>query len=200
MIAGSHLPTLTAGRVTLRWLVPSDVDALYEVFSNADVMRYWARPPFTDVSEARDLLAVIERSFAEKSRFQWGIVRPEDDRVIGTCTLSSVNAANLRAELGYALLPAHWGQGLMRAALERLLDFAFRELGMRRLEADVDPNNARSMATVERLGFQREGYLRERWFVGGEPQDTVFYGLLRREWEARGGVQPASASGSHSAG
>jgi RimJ/RimL family protein N-acetyltransferase len=87
----------------------------------------------------------------------------------------------------------------MRSALERLLDFAFHELGLRRIEADVDPNNARSIATLERLGFRREGYLRERWFVGGEVQDALFYGLLRREWEARDrATQPASASGSHS--
>jgi RimJ/RimL family protein N-acetyltransferase len=73
----------------------------------------------------------------------------------------------------------------MRAALERLLDFAFGELGLRRLEADVDPNNVRSIASLERLGFRREGYLRERWFVGGQVEDALFYGLLRREWEGR---------------
>ena len=67
-----------------------------------------------------------------------------------------------------------------------LLDFAFRDLGLRRLEADVDPRNAASIRSLERLAFRREGYLRERWCVGGEVQDAIFYGLLRREWEARG--------------
>jgi RimJ/RimL family protein N-acetyltransferase len=53
---------------------------------------------------------------------------------------------------------------------------------LRRLEADVDPRNAGSIRTLERLGFQREGFLRERWHVNGEIQDAIFYGLLRREW------------------
>ena len=60
--------------------------------------------------------------------------------------------------------------------------FAFEELGLRRIEADVDPRNEASIRLLERLGFQREGYLRERWLVDQEINDTVFYGLLRREW------------------
>src|SRR5579884_3116146 len=142
MIEGTRLPTLPAARVTLRWLVPSDVDALYAIFSDADVMRYWSRPAFTHVDEARELLEAVERCFAEKSHFQWGIARREDDRVIGTCTLSHLNAENGRSEVGYALASTCWRQGLMREALERLLVFAFGDLVLRRLEADVDPHNA----------------------------------------------------------
>ncbi|MDQ3667749.1 MAG: GNAT family N-acetyltransferase [Acidobacteriota bacterium] len=52
------------------------------------------------------------------------------------------------------------------------------------MEAEVDPRNSASIRTVERLGFQREGYLRERWQVNGEVQDTIFYGLLRPDCEA----------------
>src|SRR5215469_8592590 len=101
MISGPRLPTLTATRLVLRWLEPADLPALYAIFSNAEVMRYWAHPPYTRVEQAENLLAKIERTFAEKSLFQWGMARLDDDRVIGTCTLSSVDASNLRAELGY---------------------------------------------------------------------------------------------------
>lgn len=185
MIAGDRLPTLTGARVRLRWLVTSDVDDLFAVFSNADVTRYWSHLPFTHEQQAHDLLAAIERAFAEQSLFQWGISLRHDDRIIGTCTLSQVDGSNLRGELGYALGRAHWGIGLMHEALCLLLDFVFRELEFRRLEADVDPRNAASIRSLERLAFRREGFLRERWFVGGEVQDALFYGLLRREWEER---------------
>ena len=56
---------------------------------------------------------------------------------------------------------------------------------MRRIEADVDPKNIASVRTLERMGFQREGLLRERWNVGGEIQDSLFYGLLKSDWEQR---------------
>jgi len=72
----------------------------------------------------------------------------------------------------------------MSEALQALLAYAFEGLALHRIEADVDPRNSASIRTVERLGFQREGYLRERWQVNGEIQDTVFYGLLRPDWEA----------------
>ena len=85
--------------------------------------------------------------------------------------------------MGYALGRAHWGNGYIWEALNALLAYAFEELGMHRIEADVDPRNAASIRTLERLGFVREGYLRERWHVGGEIQDALFYGLLRSDWE-----------------
>jgi RimJ/RimL family protein N-acetyltransferase len=73
----------------------------------------------------------------------------------------------------------------MGEALAALIDHSFGVLRLRRLEADVDPDNASSLRILGRLGFQREGLLRERWSVGGGIQDSVFLGLLAREW--RGG-------------
>jgi len=71
----------------------------------------------------------------------------------------------------------------MQETLKAVLAYAFEELNFHRIEADVDPRNAASVKTLERLGFQREGYLRERWQVNGEIQDSLFYGLIRPDWE-----------------
>ena len=68
-------------------------------------------------------------------------------------------------------------------AVELLLGFAFERLGLHRLEADADPQNVGSLRVLERQGFRREGYLRERWHTLGQVQDAVFLGLLRREWK-----------------
>ena len=76
----------------------------------------------------------------------------------------------------------------MSEALEVLLRQAFGEMNLHRLEADVDPRKTPSIRMLEKLGFQLEGYLRERWLVAGEVNDTVFYGLLRREWAETHGV------------
>jgi [ribosomal protein S5]-alanine N-acetyltransferase len=184
VIEGPQLPTLEADRVRLRWLVPGDVDALFAVFSNTDVARYWSSPAMTSRAQAEALLAEIHACFARRELFQWGIARRSDDIVIGTCTLADVSVTHRRAELGFALERGHWGAGLAREALDRLLEFAFEGLALHRLEADVDPRNTRSIAALERLGFRREGYLRERWHVHGEIADGLFYGLLAREWRA----------------
>jgi len=184
MIEGDTLPTLEAPRVRLRWLTAQDVDALYAIFSDQRMMRFWSSPAMKERREAEELLLRIHRMFAEQSGYQWGIERKSDGALLGTCTLFSIHRGNMRAEIGYCLASAHWRQGYMGEALPALIDYAFGVLKFRRLEADVDPKNQGSLGILARMGFQREGLLRERWNVAGEIQDTVFLGLLAREWRA----------------
>jgi ribosomal-protein-alanine N-acetyltransferase len=174
--------TINSGRVRLRALRTGDVDAIYTIFSNPKVMRYWSTPPLPDLAAAEKLLSRIFQDVARGSILKWGLARIFDDLVIGTTTLFNVDLDNGRAELGYAMAHEHWGQGYMNEALQALLKYSFEVLNLRRLEADVDPRNEASIRTLERLGFQREGFLRERWHVAGEIQDAFFYGLLKRDW------------------
>lgn len=181
------LPTLPARRVALRWLQARDVPDLFAVFGDPEVMRYWSRPPMEVLAEAEALLHEIHALHAQRSLFQWAVALLDSDRVIGTCTLFHLDRTHRRAEIGYALRRAHWGQGLASEAVATLIQFAFGTLDLHRLEADVDPRNKRSLRLLERLGFEREGHLRERYHVGGESQDAVLLGLLRPNWDARRG-------------
>ncbi|MGH8129508.1 MAG: GNAT family N-acetyltransferase [Steroidobacteraceae bacterium] len=182
MIDGDRLPTLDAPRVQLRWLAEPDVNALFAVFSDRTMMRYWSTPAMTARDEAEAYLARIHNGFRNKSLFQWGLERKEDGQVVGICTLFHIDSDNGRAELGYGLGSEYWGKGYMMEALTALINFAFTTLELRRLEADVDPRNENSLRILGKLGFQREGLLRERWNVGSEIQDTAFLGLLAKDW------------------
>jgi ribosomal-protein-alanine N-acetyltransferase len=177
-----RLPTIEASRVILRWIAEEDVEALYSIFSDPEVMRYWSTTPLADRTAATALLKEIHEGFQRRTLMKWGVARRSDDLVIGTVTLINLDLTHRRAEVGYALGHAHWGNGYIHEALNALLGYAFGVLDLHRIEADVDPRNAASIRTLERLGFQREGYLRERWQVGGEIQDALFYGLLRPDW------------------
>ena len=179
------LPTINSTRVCLRWMSERDIDPLFAVFSDPRVTRYWSTPPLTDREAAVTLLDEIQNSNRQNTMMKWGLALLANDLLIGTVTLFNLDLSNGRAELGYALGRKHWGNGYMQEALQALLSHAFDVLNLRRLEADVDPRNAASIRTLERLGFQREGFLRERWHVNGEIQDALFYGLLRREWQKR---------------
>lgn len=186
------LPTLECERLRLRWLTPDDVPALFAVFGDPEVCRYWSRPAMLDVAEAADLRDQIVSLFTQRTLFQWGIALRESDEVIGTCTLAGLDEQHHRASVGYALARAHWGRGYAGEALPRLVRFAFDELDLQRLEADVDPRNLASIRALERAGFAREGYQRERYHVNGEVQDTVLFGLLRREWRGERADRPFS--------
>jgi [ribosomal protein S5]-alanine N-acetyltransferase len=176
------LPTIPASRVVLASLGPADVPRLFEIFSNPDVTRYWGSPALRSMEEAADLLSTIREGLQTRRLFQWGIRPKSGDGVIGTCTLLHMDLVHRRSELGFALGREHWGQGLALEAVAALIDWSFQTLKLHRLEADVDPRNDRSLNLLERLGFQREGYLRERYHEHGETQDTVFLGLLVHDW------------------
>jgi RimJ/RimL family protein N-acetyltransferase len=179
---GDRLPTLDAGPVRLRALTDADVPALLAVFGDPEVTRYWGFATLPDRQAAAALLAEIHRGFRAGTLLQWG-VEAAGGPLVGTCTLAGLDPANRRAELGFALGRAFWGRGYMAAALPAVLAFAFGRLGLHRVFADADPRNAPSIRALERLGFRREGLLREHYLVQGEPQDAVVYGLLRPEWE-----------------
>lgn len=183
MLTGSDaLPTISTERLRLRSLAPGDVPALAAIFGDPEVCRFWSHATLTDVAAAQALYDDIARCFAARSLFQWGIAERESDAVVGTCTLAALSSEHRRAELGFALVRASWGRGYIAEALPVLVGFAFETLDLHRLEADVDPRNRRSIRAIERLGFKREGHLRERYSVNGELQDAVLYGLLRHEW------------------
>ncbi len=137
-----------------------------------------------ELNQAKQKIADILAHYEQGDLFQFAIARKSDSIMIGTCTLWNIHAQNRRAEVGYALGRAYWGMGYMHEAMQALVDHAFRVMQLHRLEADIDPRNEASAKSLVRLGFKREGLLRERWIVGGEISDSALYGLLASEWRA----------------
>ncbi|WP_160152168.1 GNAT family N-acetyltransferase [Microbulbifer sp. ALW1] len=182
-----HLPTIpVAGEPELcfRWLQESDLDALRAIFSKPEVVRYMSCELQDSDEKAREYLLSIHQGFLSGELYQWGL--EWRGNIVGTATLAGLerHAGGIhQGEIGFALAPACWGQGLMRRVLPTLLDFAFSSLGLHRLTADVDPRNRASLSLLEFLGFQREGLMRQRYFHLGEIQDAMIFGLLRQEWQ-----------------
>lgn len=176
--ASDRLPTLEGARVRLRAPRQSDAAAVFRVYSDPQVLRYWSHGPWTDTAQADDWIARSWTGFAERAYLQWVVARSEDDAVIGSTTLFGCRAQHRRCEIGYALAAAHWGRGYAREALALALAEAFGPLRLHRVEADIDPRNLASIRLVETLGFRHEGTLRARYHVDGEVQDSAIYGLL----------------------
>ena len=92
---------------------------------------------------------------------------------------------NRRLALGWILIPDFQGRGYMQEGVGAVLTHCFVTLDIHRVEAEIEPENVRSTCLAQRLGFQREGLLRDRLFVANQPRTVQMYGLLRSEW--RGG-------------
>lgn len=180
---GDELPRLEGPRVALRALRNDDASAIFAIFGDPEVMKFWSSPPLANLAAAEALIEEIRTGFQDRQLFQWGIELRLTGEVIGTCTLYHLEPEHRRGEIGFAARRSQWGQGLASEAVSLLIGFAFEALALNRLEADADPENERSLRALERQGFRREGYLRERWHHMGKVHDGVVLGLLRREWK-----------------
>ena len=178
-------PVLHTARLTLRPLADGDGPALFTIFSDPEVVRYWSRSAWTEMSQADDMLVAAAAGYADASGLRYGIVVTASGELIGVASLFAFDRSNRRCDLGYVLGSRHWGQGYATEALVPVLGHAFGALDMNRIEADIDPRNTGSRKVLEKLAFRREGFMPERWIVHGETADTEFYGLLKRYWEDR---------------
>jgi len=177
----SCLPTLSSSRLNLCWIDHADVSGIFHLYSDQKVTRYWNKPAFSHQDDAHIYIESIHHGFDEGKLFEWGICTKGSQKLIGTCSLSDVSTSQGRANLGVAISSEHWGHGYGCEAMNTLVGHAFGDLGLRRLEADVNPHDAIYLKSLETLGFKREGYLRQRWQVDGELRDSVVLGLLRSD-------------------
>ena len=175
-------PTLTTDRLRMRPFADDDADALVALHSDAFVLRYWDSPPWTDPSRAQAFLATCRRMADEGSGARLAI--EHEGRFVGWCALSRWNPDFRSAALGYVLAQPAWGRGFATEAAGGVLRWAFETLDLNRVQAETDTRNLASARVLEKLGFVREGTLREDCVVGGEVSDSWVYGLLRREWRA----------------
>lgn len=178
-------PILTTDRLILRPMTMLDAADLFAVFSDPAVVRFWSAEPWTSVSFAEDSIERALEAYRSQSEVRFGIELAATGALIGTVNLHHIFPQNRRCEIGYALGSPHWGKGYATEALEAAIDYGFHELRLNRIEADIDPRNDASAGVLERMGFRKEGFMPERWFVHGEMADTVNYGLLRSYRDAR---------------
>jgi len=177
---------IEAERVRVRLLLESDLPALFEVNSDEAVTSLLPYATWTSPADADAWFKRMADLQGTGLALQLVVADQASDKAIGTCLLFRLEEASRRAELGYVLGRAHWGRGLMQEALRALLARAFGAMALRRLEAEVDIRNPASARLLQRLGFTREGLLRQRWVSKGEAKDVEIYGLLCNEWPAPG--------------
>ncbi|MFJ3055911.1 GNAT family N-acetyltransferase [Herbaspirillum sp. NPDC087042] len=173
--------SMTTRRLRLRPLREDDWQALFAIWSDAEAMRYFSFPAIDSVDQARDLVAGLLATSGEGSELVCVLELLATGEAIGKCDLFHAHIQCRRAEIGFSLQRRYWGNGYMNEAASALIGYAFHTLKLRRLEADIDPLNLTSAHLLERLGFIREGLLRERWVVSDEVSDSALYGLLHSD-------------------
>jgi ribosomal-protein-alanine N-acetyltransferase len=178
-------PTLETERLVLREVVLADVPALFEVHGDPDSMKWFGVDPLPNEAAAAGLVELFAgwRTLANPGT-RWALQIKGQSQLIGTCGLFGWNRNWRKCTLGYELHPQVRGNGYMDEALRAVLSWGFAQMALNRVEALVHPGNAPSLRSIERLGFKREGLLRQVGFWSGEYHDMYQYSLLRGDWES----------------
>ncbi len=177
-----QFPTLQTGNITLRETTLSDAQSIYTLFSDPVVVAYYDIAPLKSVQQAEEMIGRWANRFTDHKGVRWGITLAGSKQVVGTIGLYFHH--EWRAALGYDLAQAHWRQGIMSAALTEVIRVVFDRTGLNRLEALVMPGNVASEYLLEKLGFVREGLLREYMYFKEEHQDLISFSLLRSDYES----------------
>jgi RimJ/RimL family protein N-acetyltransferase len=173
---------LKTRRLVLRPLRAEDAPGMYAIYSDAQTMRFWSAQVIDDLEAAAGMVADDLRLQLDGSAAFWAVVLPKTGRVIGKFSFFYINPDNRRAEIGYVLNRQFWGKGYGTELLGAMIQTAFDTYRLHRLEADIDPDNAASLALLKKFGFREEGRFRERWLLGDEWRDSIMMALLAPAW------------------
>lgn len=173
------------GRVYLRHPARSDREEFTGLMrTSREFHAPWATAP-TDDERYAAYLADSRRADFEAML----LCRREDDAILGFFNLSQIVRRRLQsAYLGYAVGQPFAGQGYMREGIELVLLHAFSNLRLHRIEANIQPGNAASLALASGAGFRREGFSPRYLKIGGRWRDHERWAILVDEWRARTGA------------
>lgn len=180
-------------RLTLRPIEKNDVGDILEVYSCNDLMRYYHRPPFTTIDEAKEHTENLMRAQKEQSMIHWGLELRSTGRLVGVCGFHSFSEESKKARIDFDATSKLKGYGLVREALLVILHFMFTSTDINRIEIFVESANTSAATLLSKLGFTKEGEMRQYALRRESLTDMSLWALLREDWNAK---QEAESSGS----
>ena len=174
-------------RLVLRVRSVPDVVDIFDYASRPEVSYPAGFPPVKTLEDEIYYLEHIlpERNEKDNLPAGYGIVVKGTDTIIGSVDFPRRHEDDV-LEIGYILHPDYWGRGYVPEAARALIDLAFKELGLHKIEMTCFGYNVQSQRVAEKLGFTLEARIRDRKDAQGNRCDCLIYGLLRNEWEAQG--------------
>lgn len=169
---------LETERLILRRMDESDIDAIFAMRADKDVMRF-IREPVAKREEAERWINLVSSLWADEKIGFCALVEKQSGQFIGWCGLWRLKETG-EIEVGYALTKEFWGKGFAVEASEAFLQYGFDKLKLEKIVAVANPENRASRRVMEKLGM-RFDYIGE--FYG---RDLVHYSITKREWETRG--------------
>ncbi len=177
----SEFPILETTNLLLREVVDKDVDEVFVLRSDKEIMKYIPRLPAKSKQNASDHIEVLRKAKENQEGINWAITQKGDDTLIGIIGLYRINKENYRTEVGYILHPGCQGKGILSEALQKILEFGFEQCNFHTITAIIDPRNTASEKVLQRANFVKEAHFKEDFYFDGEFLDSVHYSIINKK-------------------
>ncbi len=171
-------------RCLLRRIRPEDYKNMFENWAKHEsVCRYFPFDPIEDIEVYREKVLGWSQNYESDAYFHWVIEWKQTGALIGPINLGNLEASCFMSDTCYMLSPDHWGMGIMTEVLRAVLAYAFYEIGLNRVQAEVFAGNTASEHVLMKCGMQFEGIARQKYYKNGAFIDTAQYAVLREDFE-----------------
>ncbi len=147
-------PILTTERLTLRQLVINDDQEIFTLRSDSEINKYLDRQLSNTIDDARNFINKINENIDKNDSLYWAITLSGKNILVGTICLFSFSDENDKCEIGYELLTNFQGQGIMKEAVENVIDYAFNTIKVQKIEAFFHRDNQRSVKLLKKFSFR----------------------------------------------
>ncbi|MDQ6597957.1 N-acetyltransferase [Bacillus salipaludis] len=172
-------PILETERLLLREISKDDAEGIFACFSNENVTKYYGQETLESKEQAESFVDFFANSYKEKRGIRWGIEIKGTQGIIGTIGFNAWSPKHRRAEIGYEIHPEQWRKGYTFEAVSKVVQYGFNEFALTRIGAVVFMDNEASSNLLTKVGFQKEGILRDYMYQNGKAYDTYVYSLLK---------------------
>jgi ribosomal-protein-alanine N-acetyltransferase len=146
-------PILTTERLTLRQLQITDEQEIFTLRSDSEINKYLDRQLSHSIDDARNFITKVNENCNKNIALYWAITLGDSNRLVGTICLFGFSDEGNKCEIGYELLTSFQGQGIMKEAAKKIIDYAFTGINIQKIEASVHKDNQRSIKMLEKLSF-----------------------------------------------
>ena len=147
-------PILTTERLTLRQLVVNDEQEIFTLRSDSEINKYLDRQVSNTIDDARNFINKINEKIDKNDSLYWAITLRDRNILVGTICLFGFSDKNDKCEIGYELLTNFQGQGIMKEAAEKVIDYALNTIKVQKIEAFLHRDNQRSIKLLEKFSFR----------------------------------------------
>ncbi len=172
------MENIQTNRLILKEIKIEDAEQIYKLFSDKELLKYTDNDIHKTIKDTKELIGIYQKEQKTGKSFRWAIWLKKTNNIIGILSIYHINRKHKFATIGSFLDRNYQKNGFMPEARLATINYAFNKLKLNRLEAQVFVKNMYSIKMLEKLGFKKEGRLRQNFMINNKLEDSFMYSIL----------------------